>query len=177
MWFQVCRGVKLPHIWVLLWSMQVVESSLRGFVVLEDSMKMRFVRFLSFHLSTNSFSTSILIISMKLLILPSLTSLLATECLEIQLFYFHSGYLLVFYAWYCFQQLISGVSYCHSKVNRIIILWMSRFGWQLVFSFLCGYFLSNFFLLQQICDQDLKLKNTLLDGSSVHSSKFVIFVK
>jgi len=61
--------------------------------------------------------------------LPSLSSLLATECLEIQLFDSHYCYLLLFQARYFFQQLISGVSYCHSMVNIIIILGMSCFGW------------------------------------------------
>lgn len=45
MWFQFCRWFWLQPIWVLLWSMRLVESSLRGFAVLEDSAKMRSVIF------------------------------------------------------------------------------------------------------------------------------------
>ncbi|WVY94487.1 hypothetical protein V8G54_033575 [Vigna mungo] len=74
--------------------------------------------------------------------LPSLTSLLATECLEIQFFDFHSCYLLLFQGRYFFQQLISGVSYCHSM---------------------------------QICHRDLKLENTLLDGSPAPRLKICDF--
>nr|XP_034916696.1 serine/threonine-protein kinase SAPK2-like isoform X3 [Populus alba] len=46
-----------------------------------------------------------------------------------------------------FQQLISGVSYCHSMI----------------------------FMLQQICHRDLKLENTLLDGNTVPRVKICDF--
>ena len=72
---------------------------------------------------------------------------------------------------YFFQQLISGVFYCHSmvintKIFRVISV-----------SFLCLVltFPLIYFVLKQICHRDLKLENTLLDGSPAPRLKICDF--
>lgn len=78
-----------------------------------------------------------------------------------------------------FQQLISGVSYCHSMVQfKLIFICQKKyflFFWKIIFS--CQGFMKimikqSFRLViisssswQEICHRDLKLENTLLDGS------------
>lgn len=62
---------------------------------------------------------------------------------------------------YFFQQLICGVDYCHSLVFSLhdVMKLKERF-------FFLGFSLHDcFFSMQQICHRDLKLENTLLDGS------------
>uniref|UniRef100_A0A7N0RG13 non-specific serine/threonine protein kinase n=1 Tax=Kalanchoe fedtschenkoi TaxID=63787 RepID=A0A7N0RG13_KALFE len=71
---------------------------------------------------------------------------------------------------YFFQQLISGVNYCHSMVNNSFISDLSK---------------DDFYMrlliilpstpLQQICHRDLKLENTLLDGSPAPRLKICDF--
>ncbi|KAL3722436.1 hypothetical protein ACJRO7_034756 [Eucalyptus globulus] len=96
--------------------MQLVVSSSRGFVMLADSVKMRF-----FYLfCANLF-----------LLLPAIY---AAEQVN--------RYLHLLQARFFFQQLISGVSYCHTM---------------------------------QICHRDLKLENTLLDGSPAPRLKICDF--
>lgn len=80
---------------------------------------------------------------------------------------------LKFQARFFFQQLISGVSYCHSMVKRPtskFSLW--KYAWPHI---LCWFNLIVFLLLQQICHRDLKLENTLLDSSSAPRLKICDF--
>ncbi|GAV90750.1 LOW QUALITY PROTEIN: Pkinase domain-containing protein [Cephalotus follicularis] len=66
-----------------------------------------------------------------------------------------------------FQQLISGVSYCHSMVYLTARLNQKSLVFSVhILSLRLLLVNSMFFLLQQICHRDLKLENTLLDGSS-----------
>ena len=62
-----------------------------------------------------------------------------------------------------FQQLISGVSYCHSMVG---LLHCSSVH----FLLLCAWLKLLCFMIRgvvkQVCHRDLKLENTLLDGST-----------
>ncbi|KAJ0040046.1 hypothetical protein Pint_28116 [Pistacia integerrima] len=55
-----------------------------------------------------------------------------------------------------FQQLISGVSYCHAMKICHFVSW-AKFEYSFAF-FWC-------FWIKQVCHRDLKLENTLLDGS------------
>ncbi|XP_052878119.1 serine/threonine-protein kinase SAPK2-like isoform X1 [Gossypium arboreum] len=70
-----------------------------------------------------------------------------------------------------FQQLISGVSYCHAMVYILIL--------KIVFHFLpiISYLNRDFspVFIQQICHRDLKLENTLLDGSTAPRLKICDF--
>ncbi|KAL8527643.1 hypothetical protein ACS0TY_005478 [Phlomoides rotata] len=70
---------------------------------------------------------------------------------------------------YFFQQLISGVDYCHSMVrlhiSKFVVMWM--------LVIIC--FLFPFDRWKQICHRDLKLENTLLDGSPAPRLKICDF--
>ncbi|XP_023926015.1 serine/threonine-protein kinase SAPK3 isoform X1 [Quercus suber] len=67
-----------------------------------------------------------------------------------------------------FQQLISGVSYCHAMVSYMNFF-LLVLDYNLVFSFVISL------LLQEICHRDLKLENTLLDGSPTPRLKICDF--
>ncbi|XP_039002390.1 serine/threonine-protein kinase SAPK3-like isoform X1 [Hibiscus syriacus] len=68
-----------------------------------------------------------------------------------------------------FQQLISGVSYCHSMVSYENISNLLRF------CLMVTSIPHSIVLLQQICHRDLKLENTLLDGSPTPRLKICDF--
>ncbi|XP_021300989.1 serine/threonine-protein kinase SRK2A-like isoform X1 [Herrania umbratica] len=74
---------------------------------------------------------------------------------------------------YFFQQLISGVNYCHSMVintqNHNVSLCMPDARTK------CTFVLCFYSCLQQICHRDLKLENTLLDGSPAPRLKICDF--
>ncbi|KAH1072307.1 hypothetical protein J1N35_024635 [Gossypium stocksii] len=73
---------------------------------------------------------------------------------------------------YFFQQLISGVSYCHAMVTKIDFpIYCMNLKLHILVIFL--YFTS--FDFQQICHRDLKLENTLLDGSPAPRLKICDF--
>ena len=65
-----------------------------------------------------------------------------------------------------FQQLISGVSYCHSMVCYL--------SFKFSFMSLLSCVVYEFFF-QEICHRDLKLENTLLDGSPAPRLKICDF--
>ncbi|RXI07197.1 hypothetical protein DVH24_026333 [Malus domestica] len=74
-----------------------------------------------------------------------------------------------------FQQLISGVSYCHAMVSKSSFWLCLRF---MYFSIGCGLddlFELSLSLLKQVCHRDLKLENTLLDGSPAPRLKICDF--
>ncbi|XP_042973531.1 serine/threonine-protein kinase SRK2A isoform X1 [Carya illinoinensis] len=84
---------------------------------------------------------------------------------------------------YFFQQLISGVHYCHSMVATLFILKkLAFFTYFLLYTFSTikstvwryNYYFF-LFILQQICHRDLKLENTLLDGSPAPRLKICDF--
>jgi len=82
---------------------------------------------------------------------------------------------------YFFQQLICGVSYCHfmvrTKKKRSILFSLSQQE-ELVHHFVLTKQVSNtksVVHLQQICHRDLKLENTLLDGSPAPRLKICDF--
>lgn len=71
-----------------------------------------------------------------------------------------------------FQQLISGVSYCHTMVSKSSTLRNVPFLITFYSIYLSWMKWDNFFglfapclLMKQVCHRDLKLENTLLDGS------------
>ncbi|XP_038901235.1 serine/threonine-protein kinase SRK2I isoform X1 [Benincasa hispida] len=80
-----------------------------------------------------------------------------------------------------FQQLISGVSYCHAMVLELL------YASSILIIFFCkilsskgsGKFVFYFFylllLVKQVCHRDLKLENTLLDGSPAPRLKICDF--
>ncbi|KAA0036906.1 serine/threonine-protein kinase SRK2A [Cucumis melo var. makuwa] len=74
---------------------------------------------------------------------------------------------------YFFQQLISGVNYCHSMVKPYAdcdrLLCSVHFNNKVHYGYLI------YFTLQQICHRDLKLENTLLDGSTAPRLKICDF--
>lgn len=81
---------------------------------------------------------------------------------------------------YFFQQLISGVHFCHAKVYTYLHFpsFFPQRLWPLLRIFrnaqnenLCSYDL----VMQQICHRDLKLENTLLDGSPAPRLKICDF--
>lgn len=71
---------------------------------------------------------------------------------------------------YFFQQLISGVHYCH---NMVLTLFFISF----LILVLCIKFVIvfHYIYIQQICHRDLKLENTLLDGSPAPRLKICDF--
>ncbi|XP_031736973.1 serine/threonine-protein kinase SRK2I isoform X3 [Cucumis sativus] len=81
-----------------------------------------------------------------------------------------------------FQQLISGVSYCHAMVLELLyassilifffckILSLKGSG-----KFVFFYFFYLLLLVKQVCHRDLKLENTLLDGSPAPRLKICDF--
>ena len=70
-----------------------------------------------------------------------------------------------------FQQLISGVSYCHSMVSECY----NRKYFSMTLVELESNISLLFFLIKQICHRDLKLENTLLDGSPAPRLKICDF--
>jgi serine/threonine-protein kinase SRK2 len=73
---------------------------------------------------------------------------------------------------YFFQQLICGVSYCHFMVRSIVIIFVliktdARSSSDASMNLFCD--------VQQICHRDLKLENTLLDGSPAPRLKICDF--
>lgn len=87
--------------------------------------------------------------------------------------------MFLFQARYFFQQLISGVSYCHAMVterngllNFVLFLTSKIYR---IFCFISSVLNIISFLSQQICHRDLKLENTLLDGSPAPRLKICDF--
>ncbi|XP_039009667.1 serine/threonine-protein kinase SRK2I-like isoform X1 [Hibiscus syriacus] len=75
-----------------------------------------------------------------------------------------------------FQQLISGVSYCHEMVDILYPLCKNVLNCMV--SSLIDYFAHRFglfYLMKQVCHRDLKLENTLLDGSPAPRLKICDF--
>jgi len=73
-----------------------------------------------------------------------------------------------------FQQLISGVSYCHSMVgllhcSSVQFLLFVCIAWQTLLRFMIRG------VVKQVCHRDLKLENTLLDGSTAPRLKICDF--
>lgn len=141
-----CRSFWRQHIWGLLWSMHLVVSFSIEFALRVDLVKMR-----SVDPKIINFLSKIWSFSVKNYILISL--------------HFHS----FFQARYFFQQLISGVSYCHSMV--------CHFSFPITRFELLDRMNEHSYCLkwQQICHRDLKLENTLLDGSPAPRLKICDF--
>jgi serine/threonine-protein kinase SRK2 len=72
---------------------------------------------------------------------------------------------------YFFQQLICGVSYCHFMVRSVIILVPIKIDARSSSDASINLFCDP----QQICHRDLKLENTLLDGSPAPRLKICDF--
>ncbi|XP_039003625.1 serine/threonine-protein kinase SAPK10-like isoform X1 [Hibiscus syriacus] len=75
-----------------------------------------------------------------------------------------------------FQQLISGVSYCHEMVGIIYPFFRNMLNYMV--SSLIDYFAHRFglfYLMKHVCHRDLKLENTLLDGSPAPRLKICDF--
>ncbi|KAM1457388.1 hypothetical protein ACFX13_035433 [Malus domestica] len=75
---------------------------------------------------------------------------------------------------FLFQQLISGVSYCHARCEYIVYLCFFCFFLITNTRFLSGYIVLYSYL-KQVCHRDLKLENTLLDGSPAPRLKICDF--
>lgn len=72
-----------------------------------------------------------------------------------------------------FQQLISGVSYCHGMVCELSFLFVI---FVLKDTTICLSWISfSASLMKQVCHRDLKLENTLLDGSPAPRLKICDF--
>jgi serine/threonine-protein kinase SRK2 len=79
----------------------------------------------------------------------------------------------VLQARYFFQQLISGVSYCHAMVCVLSFLFII---YALKDTTIClSWILFSVSLMKQVCHRDLKLENTLLDGSPAPRLKICDF--
>jgi serine/threonine-protein kinase SRK2 len=79
----------------------------------------------------------------------------------------------VLQARYFFQQLISGVSYCHAMVCELSFLFII---YALKDTTIClSWILFSVPLMKQVCHRDLKLENTLLDGSPAPRLKICDF--
>uniref|UniRef100_A0A0D9VZD9 non-specific serine/threonine protein kinase n=1 Tax=Leersia perrieri TaxID=77586 RepID=A0A0D9VZD9_9ORYZ len=75
---------------------------------------------------------------------------------------------------YFFQQLISGVSYCHSMVFLIRVAYLPSDCYSvLMVNGKLNY--PTFSIFKQVCHRDLKLENTLLDGSPAPRLKICDF--
>lgn len=82
---------------------------------------------------------------------------------------------ILFQARFFFQQLISGVSYCHSlvRIKNLFCFSFSHFGFANEIESVSSFVL--FYGKKQICHRDLKLENTLLDGSAAPRVKICDF--
>jgi serine/threonine-protein kinase SRK2 len=79
----------------------------------------------------------------------------------------------VLQARFFFQQLISGVSYCHAMVCELSFLFVI---YVVKHTTLCLTWISfSVSLMKQVCHRDLKLENTLLDGSQAPRLKICDF--
>jgi len=147
--------------------MLLVESSLTEFALLEDSVKMRFISSPSLQFEP----------WLDDQLDPPFSYLLITQsCITFKFMHSHQlpsseRFFDLLQARYFFQQLISGVSYCHSMV----IYYLKNAHDFLFRLSVRVIFLSVFLLLQQICHRDLKLENTLLDGSPAPRLKICDF--
>ena len=89
-----------------------------------------------------------------------------------------NAYCLRLQARFFFQQLISGVSYCHAMVCESLLQFSFFFFRNLCSSYRYTKkltFLVLLFPIKQVCHRDLKLENTLLDGSPAPRLKICDF--
>lgn len=121
------------------------ESFLSGFVLRVDSMRTRFI-FLYF--AFNFMSPFCFVFNLYISV-------------------------ILVQARFFFQQLISGVSYCHAMV---VTIYPFVYVLNCIMFNLIGYFVYGlFYLVKQVCHRDLKLENTLLDGSPTPRLKICDF--
>jgi serine/threonine protein kinase len=132
--------------------MQLEGNSLRGSVMLVGSAKMRLITWHGLQMFCSFWQ---------------FFSVIAT------VFISHLFSTLIVQARYFFQQLISGVHYCHAMVKSCSIFekLYRTLGIQKYTVWTDAFTL----LLQQICHRDLKLENTLLDGSPAPRLKICDF--
>lgn len=107
--------------------------------------------------------------------------MLISQCLPVSSLHLQYVTWVVFslQARFFFQQLISGVSYCHAMVFNpfswslqpyfyLILRMKTKYSFFFVFPFKRSFW-------KQICHRDLKLENTLLDGSPAPRLKICDF--
>lgn len=100
----------------------------------------------------------------------TLSSFLFTWYISKASIWFNCGLSNLKQARFFFQQLISGVSYCHSMVFICVCPVLVKL--HILFHVLIALW---FLTWQQICHRDLKLENTLLDGSTAPRLKICDF--
>ena len=129
-WIEIfCRWFWPQLIWLLWWSMQLVENSLKESAMLVDSVKMR--------------------LNSSLIYFDLIDWL---QLLSSNQVWFLSFFFLIFQARYFFQQLISGVNFCHNMVqsklrviynyhkSHLLCLFTRNYYnfWMCLFLFLCS---------------------------------------
>lgn len=125
--------------------MHLVESCLSEYAMQAGSVRMRFISY-----------NAILLVTMSCIHLLSIS------------------WKFLLQARFFFQQLVSGVSYCHAMVltATFLCLLMKRKNLRSLWK---RSWLQLFSFMKQVCHRDLKLENTLLDGSPAPRLKICDF--